>query len=324
MLVAGLLVGPALVCARSAEAQTTLDKVRAQGYVQCGAVPRPGLAAIDEKGRPSGLLVEMCRAVAIAALGRDARFAFHLYDSDKAFDSVRAGADQVSFVSFAELTGAKLASVLSPGSPVFIETHDILVDDRAPFRKPADIAGQSVCFITGAPGDASLEAFFEERKLPLVRYGLQEIGEMYDTFRVQRCKAVVDEATALAEARTDGGVNNLKARFLDGHLKAFPIVAATQTRDDAQWAAVVAWTAHTLMAADEAETMYRAGGLRAMRISGADLGLSEGWQDDVVATVGNYSAVFRRTLGADSPLKLDQGLNTPVARGGALVVPVTD
>lgn len=302
-------------------ARTTLEKVKAQGYVQCGSAGRPGLAMTDGKGEWHGLEVEICRAIAVAVFGPSAHYAYHRYEADKDYDFVRDGRDHVSFLSLSEMVDHKVADKLSPGPTVFVETHDILVGVDSSARKAADLRMSTICFIATSAPNSSLDAWYEERKIPLIRFAFREDGEMYDAYEVQRCKAVVGEATELARERLHGGVNHLKSRFLPDHLAAFPIVAATPLKDDGQWAAIVGWTVHTLMAAEAKETYLRGGGLRIIPVDGEGLGLAKDWQKTVVDAVGTYDAIFRRTLGADSPLKLERGLNAPLAGAGILLPP---
>ena len=170
-------------------------------------------------------------------------------------------------------------------------------------------------------GEIGLEAWYHDHKLEFVPNAYQEDGELLDTYNVQRCKAISAESTYLASARRDGGVNRLKSRFIPDHIESFPVLAATPLSADPQWAAIVAWTIYTLVNADAVRSDYHAGGPEAMAIEEVGLGLPKGWQANVVETVGSYSKVFRRTLGMDSPLKLEQGLNRRLADGGVLVTP---
>ncbi len=302
-------------------AQTTVEKVRAQGFVQCGAQERPGLAMQDGNGEWRGLEVEICRAVAVAVLGPKARYAFHRYEADKDYQSVRDGSDQIAFSSLAELTDHKVTDKLAPGPTVFVETHDLIVAEASPAKRADDLRMASICFMSESAPNSSLDAWSLARKIPLVRFGFREDGEMYDAYEVQRCSAIVGEATELARERLHGGPNHLQSRFLPDHLATFPIVAATPVTGDAQWAGVVAWTIDTLIAASTKETYERGGGLRIVPVDGAGLGLAAGWQQTVIGTVGTYDDIFRRTLGDGSPYKLAPGLNAPVAEGGLLLAP---
>ncbi len=298
-----------------------LERVRANGFVQCGAQERPGLALEDARGEWHGLEVEICRAVAVAALGPKARFAFHRYDADNDYDSVREGRDQVSFASLDELTDHKVTDKLVPGPTIFVETHDIIVAEASQAKRAADLGMASICFLNESAPNSSLDAWFETRQIPIVRFGFREDGEMYDAYEVQRCTAVVGEATELARERLHGGPNHLKSRFLPDHLATFPIVAATPVASDAQWSGIVAWTIDTLIAASPKETYHTGGGLRVVPVAGAGLGLAADWQKTLIATVGTYDDIFRRTLGEGSPFKLAPGLNAPVSEGGLLLAP---
>ena len=303
------------------QTKTTLEKVRVRGFLQCGGQERPGLASLDGKGEWHGLEVEICRAVAVAALGQKARYAFHRYEADNDYATVRDGSDQVSFSTLAEMTDHKVADELAPGPTVFVETHDLLVAEDSPGKRAEDLRMASVCFLSESAPNSSLDAWYESRKIPLIRFAFREDGEMYDAYEVQRCTAIVGEATELARERLHGGPNHLKSRFLPDHLATFPIVAATPVSGDAQWSAIVAWTVDTLIAASVKETYHTGGGLRIVPVAGAGLGLAAEWQKNVIGTVGTYDDIFRRTLGAGSPLGLAPGLNAPVAEGGLLLAP---
>lgn len=302
-------------------AGTTLDTIRAKGFVACGSVPRPGLAMTDGKGNWSGLEVEICRAVAFAVFGDAARFTYHGYGSDKDFDAVRAGADQLSFLTFAELAEQKAVDKVLPGPPVFLESLDMIVAASSPAKGFADISGKGICFIIGTAAENALEAWFHDRKLEFIPYPFQEDGEEIDTFNVQKCSAMVGASTELGGARLDRGINNLQSRYVAGHLLSYPVLATTPLTTDSRWAAIVAWTIDTLINADAHETDYHASGLRAMAVPGAGLGLAADWQKVVVDKVGSYSAIFRRTLGAGSPMQLEPGLNRRLVDGGVLVAP---
>ena len=301
--------------------RSTVDRIRSAGNLTCGGVPRPGLDTLDGGGRWSGLEIEICRAVAIAVFGPDARISWHSYESDIDFERVRAGADRLSFLTFAEMAQHNLTAVMLPGPTVFAETYDLLVTETSPAKQPADLAGQGICFITGTAAENSLESWFRDHKLEFGPRAFQEDDEMHDAFAVRRCTAMAGESTTLAAFRRMPGTNGLACRLLPDHLGAFPVMAATLLQDDAQWTAIVVWTLDTLVNADMRQTPDQPSGLRAMAVGGEGLGLAPDWQTTVVEAVGSYSAVFRRTLGEGSPLRLPQGLNRTWIDGGAFLPP---
>ncbi len=278
----------------------------------------------DDKGQWSGLEVEICRAVATAVFGASARYAFHEYGSALAFDAVRSREDQLSFLTFAEMAGNKLTDSVMPGPPIFIESLDMLVAEASPAKGFGDLAGHGICFTVGTSAENELEAWFHDHGLRYIPFAFQEDGEEYDSFNVGKCQGLVAESTTLGNVRLDRGINDLHSRFIADHFLSYPVLATTPINADAAWAAIVAWTTSTLLNADARETDFHAGGLEAMAVTGAGLGLPAAWQKAVVDRVGSYSDIFRRTLGAGSPLKLEQGLNRRIGDGGVLVAPFRD
>jgi general L-amino acid transport system substrate-binding protein len=319
--VAALLLS--VLCQPAAHAGAVLRRVASDGVVRCGGVPRPGLVEVRPDGRAEGLLLDLCRAIAAAVLPATGRLEFRQYDSAKAFDAVRHGNDDVFFLTASEIVSEGLAGKILPGPPVFYETTGVMVAESSNAQRLADLKGEPICIPQGASAERHLEAWFGTHQLDFVRMGFREEVEMVDAYNVQMCHAVAGEATALAEMRLDGGVNKLRSRILPEPLTAFPIMAATGTKD-AQWGAVVAWTMHTLVRAETPESHWSAGGVNALPIEAPKLGLAKDWQKHVISAVGSYGDIYRRNLGDGSSYKLPRGLNAPWRDGGLMLAPYSE
>jgi general L-amino acid transport system substrate-binding protein len=299
---------------------SVVERVKARNTVRCGSVERPGLAHEMGQGRWSGLEVDVCRAIAAAVLGSSDRIEYHAYDTPKDFDAVRRQQDDVFFLTGSEIDAQKLAGHIVPGPTVFVESHAVMVASSSAAQHVADLAGDSICFLIGSSVERSLAAYFDARHQSFLRRPFSEDGEMVDTYNVQNCHAVAGETTTLAAVALDAGVNRLSSRILPEPLTVFPLMATTGT-GDGQWSAIVAWTVHTLIAAERPETRWYAGGTGAMPITAPELGLDKDWQHRALAQVGNYGAIFERNIGTGSPLRLDRGFNANQLRGGLLLGP---
>jgi general L-amino acid transport system substrate-binding protein len=303
-----------------AKAGSVVDRVKARGVVRCGSVERPGLAGIAGNGHWTGLNVDVCRGIAAAVLGSPERIEFHLYDTPKDFDAVRNHQDDVYFLTGSEINEQKLAGQVVPGPTIFVESDAVMTSSTSTAHHVDDLAGDSICYMIGSSAERSLSAYFGTLKKDWLRWAFSEDGEMIDTYNVQKCHAIAGEITTLANVRLERGVNRLSSRILPEPLTSFPVLATTGT-DDAQWSAIVAWTAHTLISAERPETRWYAGGAAAMPIEAPELGLDKEWQHRVVAAVGSYSDIFGRNIGKNSPLQLDRGLDENQLRGGLLLSP---
>ncbi len=320
-LAAALLGASGLLLAAPASAapepSPVLARVRARQVVRCGGVERPGLAQVGAGGRASGLEVDVCRAVAAAVLGSPERVEFRLYGAKAAFEAVRRQDDDVFFLTGGEIAAEGLAGAVLPLAPVFVEAHAVMVPAASPRRSLSDLAGEGICFLIGGSAGRSLEAAFDRLHRSFFRHPYSEDGEMSDAYAARRCHAIAGEVTELARRRNEPEVKGLESRILPEPLATFPVLAATGTADG-RWAALVAWTVHTLVSGERPETRWYAGGAGAMPLPGEALGLDPGWQRRVLGVVGSYGELFDRNLGKGSALGLDRG------QGGVLTSPYVD
>ncbi len=309
--------------AAPAFAGPVLDRIRAEGVVRCGGVERPGLIAVEDNGNAAGLELDLCRAIASAVLGPNGRLEFRRYDSEKAFASVRAGEDDVSFLTGREMIDNGLTGKMIAGPAIFVETMSVMVPSDSPVQHLEQLANHPICFALLQRAQDHLTSWFAARHLDFVRMGFQEDVEMNDAYTVKYCGGVAGEATTLADTRATGELAKSQHRFLPETLAAYPIVAATGVQDG-EWAAIVAWTIDTLVQAETPETEWTLGGLNSLRVNAPELGLGPGWQKRLVDQIGTYADLYDRDLGDKSELKLPRNANTPVALGGALASPYTE
>ncbi|MDQ2804996.1 MAG: transporter substrate-binding domain-containing protein, partial [Pseudomonadota bacterium] len=223
---------------------------------------------------------------------------------------VRNGADDLFFLTGSAVSEQGLAPYILPGPTVFIERLALMVPQASAARRPADLAGATVCLMIGSNAQRALEATAERQHMNIVRLGFEEDVEMLDAYNVQRCQAVVGEATALAAMRQTAGVNHLKSRILEPPLALAPVSAATGP-GDGRWSAIVAWVMDTLILADRRSSAWRASGADAERLPAAELGLHADWQRQVIREIGGYGDLLRRNLGDGSGLRLQPGPNAP-------------
>ena len=54
---------------------------------------------------------------------------------------------------------------------------------------------------------------------------------------------------------------------------------------------------------------------------GAELGLSNDWAYQIIKQVGNYSKIFERNIGVNTPLGISRGLNALWTKGGLMYSP---
>jgi general L-amino acid transport system substrate-binding protein len=302
-----------------AHAGPIVDRIKSSGVIRCGGVPRPGLVGQSPDGAPSGLYLDLCRAIGAALLGPEGRIEFHPYDSDKAFARVTDSADDLFFLDGSDIADHRLAGAVTSGPAVYFVSTATMVHGPAPIQLLSDLAGKSICFYQGDNAHLNLEALMADRRLDYVRMGYMEYGELHDAYNSGVCDAQVGESGDLAAAGLEEHAAPA-SRILIAPLATFPVFTATPASDP-QWSAIVAWSTFALQRAELPATSWTPTGLKSLGIDGRDLGLAEDWTKRVVGAAGSYAEMYTRNLGEGSPLKLPRGPNAPAELGGLFVTP---
>ncbi len=319
LLRAAVTFALALALSPLAHAGPVVDRIKSAGVIRCGGVPRPGLVGQSRDGAPSGLYLDLCRAIGAALLGPEGRIEFHPYDSDRAFARVEIDADDLFFLDGSDIADHRLAGAVTLGPAVYFVSTAAMVHGPVPIRQLSDLAGKSICFYQGDNAHLNLEASMAARRLDFVRMGYMEYGELHDAYNARICEAQVGESGDLAAAKLEEHATQA-SRILAEPLATFPVFAATPASDP-QWSAIVAWAIHALQRAELRATPWAAAGLMSLGAEGRDLGLADNWPKRVVGAAGSYAEIYARNLGEGSPLKLPRGPNAPVELGGLFVTP---
>jgi general L-amino acid transport system substrate-binding protein len=315
-----LAVAIALASCPLAHAGPVVDRIKSSGVIRCGGVPRPGLVSRSADGAPSGLYLDLCRAIGAALLGSEGRIEFHPYDSDRAYARVADGADDLFFLDGSEIADHRLAGAATLGPAVYFVSTAAMVHGAAEsIQRLGDLAGKSVCFYQSDNAHLNLEAAMAARRLDFVRMGYMEYGELHDAYNSGICDAQVGESGDLAAARLEEHAAPA-SRILTEPLARFPVFAATPAGDP-QWSSIVAWSIYDLQRAELPATPWTAAGLQSLAVEGRDLGLAADWGKHMVGAAGSYADMYARNLGDGSSLRLPRGPNAPAEVGGLLVTP---
>ena len=100
---------------------------------------------------------------------------------------------------------------------------------------------------------------------------------------------------------------------------------------DEQWLNVVRWSLNAWVEAEEygitsknVDEMLNSSNPNVQRIlgktpgMGKNLGVDDKWAYSMIKQIGNYGESYVRTLGVNSPMKLERGLNAQWKQGGVM------
>jgi general L-amino acid transport system substrate-binding protein len=315
----------------ASHAGTTLDKIKVSGSLSCGInTEEPEYSTGDAHGNHGAFDVDICKAVAVAVLGANAKLTITPYrDERDALKALKAG--DIALLATGSMNLLNSAnSGLGSARPIFYDYQGFLVNRTMGIMSSRDLAGKKVCFLGGTEIENQLQGYMSREKIKWLPFSFQEEGEMEAAFITRNCAAVSADVSQLAYER-------IAFKGLARNFEILPDVVAkdplapTYRLDDPQWAAIVNWTVQALIQAEESGVtqanlaeMKKSDDPVVQRLLGTHhgygqyVGLDDAWAARVIEAVGNYGEMFERDLGSASAMKLARGPNNLWTQGGLM------
>ncbi|MET4695945.1 general L-amino acid transport system substrate-binding protein [Endozoicomonas sp. NE40] len=325
----GVLAGNAT----SANAASTLEAVKEKGFLTCGVnTGLPGFSSPDEKGHWTGMDVDVCRAVATAALGDAKKVKFIPLTAKERFTALQSGEiDLLSRNTTWTLTRDATLGLNFAGV-AYYDGQGFMVKKSLGVSSAKELSGAAVCIQSGTTTELNLADYFRLN-------GMKYDPVVFDTsdgtakgFDAGRCDVLTSDQSQLYALRLRLSKPD-EAIVLPEIISKEPLGPLVRQGDD-QWFNIVKWSLSAMINAEELglnsanidskkmskdPAIQRFLGMDGPKGKGMDL--SDDWAWQIVRQVGNYGEVFDRNVGMASPLKIKRGLNSLWSDGGIMYAP---
>lgn len=320
--------------AGSAHAGKVLDGIKQRGQLRCGVSNGvAGFSAADEKGRWSGLDVDICRAVAAAVLGQPDKVSYVPLNSQQRFAALQSG--QIDILS--RNTSWTLTRDASLGllftAVTYYDGQGFLLPRKLKVDNARQLKGAQVCTQSGTTNEKNLADFSRTHRLNIKPVVFDTYEAAFKAYFAGRCQAFTTDVSALS------GIRNKEAPKPEDHVILPDLISKEPLgplvrRGDEDWFTVVRWTVFALQEAEElgitqanADARRKTDDPAVQRLLGTGedtgklLGLDKDWAFRAIQAVGHYGEVFERNVGSRSVLKLPRGPNRPWSQGGLIYAP---
>lgn len=313
-----------------AQAGPTFDAVKQKGFVQCGVTTGvAGFSNPDSKGVWTGIDVDMCKAIAAAMFNNAEAFKVTPLSAVQRFTALQSGEiDVLTRNTTQTMTRDTTLGLVGTGIN-FYDGQGVMVKKDLGIKGAKELDGATICVQPGTTTELNLADWFRANNISFKPVVIEKLDEIVRAFVAGRCDAFTTDKSQLAGVRTT--LENPNAyEILPDTFSKEPLGPMVRQGDDA-WFNVVRWTLYAMIEAEEygitsknAQEMLKSSDPNVQRILGTtpgmgkNLGLSNEWAFSVVSQVGNYGETFERNVGADSPLKLQRGLNATWRDGGLM------
>ena len=312
---------------------STLESVLDRGYLSCGVnTGLPGFSSPDDRGRWSGMDVDVCRAVAAATLKDASKVKFVPLTAKERFTALQSGEiDLLSRNTTWTLTrdaslGLNFAGVSYYDGQGFMVKKDLGV------KSALELDGAAICIQSGTTSELNLADYFRTNNMKFEPVVFDTTDATTKGFDTGRCDVLTSDQSQLYAVRIRLAKPN-SAMVLPEVISKEPLGPVVRQGDD-QWFNIVKWSLITMVNGEELgvtsanikaslkskdPNVRRLLGLEGPKGNG--LGLDDDWSRRILEQVGNYEEVFERNVGTGSPLKIERGLNALWNDGGILYAP---
>ncbi len=331
ILTLSLVAGIALTVI-PASAQT-LNTVKQRGVLNCGANGTlAGFGLPDPQGNWTGFDVDYCRAIAAAIFDDPNKVKFVPLTAKDRFTALQSGEVDVLARNTTWTSSRDTSLGLQFTAINYFDGQGFLVRKSLKVNSALELNDAAVCVQQGTTTELNLADYFRANRMKLKTVTFATSTEALKAYDAGRCDAYTTDASALyaERLRTTNANDHI---VLPEIISKEPFSLAVKQGDD-QWADVARWVHFILINAEEfgvtkanVEQQLKSENPEIRRLLGVEgkqgeaFGLTNDFAVRIIKHVGNYSEIFERNLGMNTPLKITRGLNALWTKGGLQYAP---
>jgi general L-amino acid transport system substrate-binding protein len=314
----------------TADAQTTLEKVKARGKLVCGVnTGLAGFATIGPDGSWRGFDVDYCRALAAALFDDAGKVEFRPLTAQARFTALQSGEIDVLSRNTTWTLSRDTSLGLNFAPTLFYDGQGMMVPAKLGIKSIRALDGAAICVQTGTTTELNLADYFRRQNIKFKPVVFETPDQTFAAYDSERCDAITSDISQLLAQKTTLKTPN--DHIILGEVMSKEPLSPVVRHGDDQWFDIIKWVAFGLIQAEEFDITSRNIGTftdskdpnirRFLGLEGGFgdmLGLSNDFMVRVIRQVGNYEELFTRHL---KPLNLERGSNLPWTQGGLLYSP---
>ncbi len=312
-------------------AQSTLDAVKAKGYVQCGV--NTGLAGFsqpDSRGEWKGLDVDTCRAVVAAVFGDAKKVRYTPLTTQQRFTALQSGEVDVLARNTTWTITRDTSLGLNFAGVSFYDGQGFMVPKKLGVKSAKQLNGATICVQPGTTTELNLADYFRANRMSFKPVVIDKLEEVNNAYFSGRCDVLTTDVSGLVSVRGSRAPNPDDHVILPEVISKEPLGPVVRHGDD-RWFDIVKWSLNAMIEAEELGLTSKnidqessSTNPAIQRFVGAigDIGkmmaIDNRWAYNIIKQVGNYGESFEANL---KPLGFERGVNELWTKGGILYAP---
>src|SRR6056300_1402495 len=292
-----------------AASTSTLDAVKAKGFVQCGVSQGlPGFSNADDSGEWTGIDVDLCRAVAAAVFGDADKVKFSALSAKQRFTALSSGEIDILSRNTTWTMTRDTQLGLNFAGVNYYDGQGMMVPTSLGVNSATELDGANICTNTGTTTELNITDFFRSNNMSFNLVAFEKADEVVAAYDAGRCDVYTTDRSGLAAQR--GKLANPSAHnVLPEIISKEPLGPVVRQGDD-QWFNIVRWTLNAMINAEEMG--ISSGNVADMAGSddpsvkrllgkegtfGEELGSSNDWAYNIISQVVNYEESYEKHVG---------------------------
>ena len=291
-----------------------------------------GFSDIDSQGEWIGFDVEFCRAVALAIFGDSKKVKFVSTTSRSRFPILASKKIDILSRSttwtFSRDTNLRFEFV----GIIFYDGQGFIVPKSLNIENIKDLNGATICLQSGASKQFNIDNFFLNNNIKLKKLIFETQQEAINNYIQKNCDVFTDLITELSFMRTKTSEPS-EHKILNEIISREPLGPVVRHGDN-EWIDIVRWSLYTLILAEElninsqnVDDKINSLNPEILRLLGVVgnygdmVELDYNWAYNIIKNLGNYKTIFDRTIGPNTAIGLERGINNLWNNGGILYAP---
>src|SRR3954462_11605157 len=301
----------AMLASGSAMAGKDLDAVKARGNLICGInTGVAGFAQHDDKGKWTGLDVDVCRATAAAIFGDSEKVKYVPTTAQQRFTALQSGEVDILSRNTTWTLQRDTALGLDFTGVNYYDGQGFMVAKKLGVKSAKELNGATVCVQPGTTTELNLADYFRANKMSFKPVVIEKVEEIRAAFYAGRCDVYTTDASGLYATRAANAPTPDDYIILPEIISKEPLGPVVRHGDN-QFADIVRWALYAMLEAEEygitsknVDDMLKSDNPTIKRILGVTpgmgkaLGVDEKWVYNIIKQVGNYGESFDRNVGA--------------------------
>lgn len=317
----------------------TVKTIQERGTLMCSGHNGSyfGFVEVNDKNEWKGLDIDLCRALTTAILGDPSKAQIVPLSWAQRFPSLQSGDVDIVIKATGWTMGRDTELGLQFSLPYFFGGTQLMAHGDLGISDATGLAGGTVCVEAGTTIERIVADYLKTISVEHTMVSYEKAAELRSAYLANRCDAFAGWGPNLAVLRATEIENPDAHIILNDQLSSEPIAAAMRQGDESfvdtvNWmlAALLLAEEHGVTQANVEEMAANPPNPTVARLLGNTPGIGERlslrdtWAREMIGAVGNFAEIYDRNLGANSPYKLDRGLNNLWSHGGVLYSPILD